>query len=456
MIKATLPSLLVAACLSACATSSDLKVPATNTIASEELPENWQAAQSLSHETPNAWIASFQDRALEALMVEALDNNPGLRSLEADLKRARALTRQSAAALKPQLSFNAGVSEQGDFADDNGSNIQLGGVASWEIDLWGRLDAARRAANLNREATAQDLAGARLILAASVAEAYFSAIEAKLQTQEAGTTFEALSKNLAFIEVQYERGLRSGQDIALIRADVARSNSRLIATQNAERDSLRALEILIGRYPSTDLDIPSTLPNTPKPQSAGVPAQLLERRPDLIAARARIEAAVANVDVAIAERMPRLSLSGDITPGGARLDTLFDPASILWRAAGSMFGPVLDGGRRRAVVEAEQASLEGRLADYRETALAAFGEVEQLLDRQGALDAQITQTERAFEQARQALQFTTFQFENGEGDLLDVLSIQQRVSSLESTLISLKRARLALHAQLSLALGGQP
>jgi len=375
--------------------------------------------------------------------------------MRARLDQARALTRVAASALRPGVDLGSAASAVGIEGDTSGS-VSIGGSASWEADLWGRLRAAERGTVLSADAVAEDLRGIHFTLAASVAEAYFIAIEADLQSIEAARNFEALLDNLSFIEVQYERGLRSGQEIALIRADVARARARTTAAQNAQVQSLRALEVLVGRYPSAKLEIPDTLPAVPARQYAGTPASLLLRRPDLVAARFRIDAVSANLDEAVAARLPRLTLDGSISLGGDGSSALFRPESLIWNAAGSILAPLIDGGRRRAEVVRQEARLEESLALYRDIALGAFGNVEALLDRQSALDSQMDDTASALSEARNALNFTRFRFENGDGNLFDVLSVQQRVSSLERSLIGLRRERLVQHAQLALELGGSP
>lgn len=438
--------------LGACATTR----PYSQNISDHlELRDAWSATVQSEGTRTDAWVMTYDDPVLSKLVTEAFLKNPSLDAARARLEQARASTRITASALRPSLDFTSGVSGVGIEGNTSGS-VSIGGSASWEADLWGRLRAAERGAARSADAVAQDLRGIRFALAASVTEAYFLAIEADLQSMEAARNFKALRDNLSFIEVQYERGLRSGQEIALIRADVARARARRTAADNAQVQSLRTLEALIGRYPSAELDVPDTLPAVPAEQYAGTPASLLLRRPDLLAARSRIDAVSADVDEAVAARLPRLTLDGSISVGGEGSSALFRPESLIWNAVGSILAPLIDGGRRRADVVRQEARLEESLALYRDAALRAFGNVETLLDRQSALDSQMDDTASALSEARNALNFTRFRFENGDGNLFDVLSVQQRVSSLESSLISLRRERLVQHAQLALELGGSP
>jgi len=438
--------------LGACATT---RISSPNISDQLELRDAWSATVQSEGTRSDTWVMTYGDPVLSELVAEAFSKNPSLDAARARLEQARASTRITASALRPSLEFRFGASGNG-IEGDASESLSIGGSASWEADLWGRLRAAERGAALSADAVAEDLRGIRFALAASVTEAYFLAIEADLQSMEAVRNFKALRDNLSFIEVQYERGLRSGQEIALIRADVARARARTTAANNAQVQSLRTLEALIGRYPSAELDVPDTLPAVPVKEYAGTPSSLLLRRPDLLAARSRIDAVSADVDEAVAARLPRLTLNGSISVGGEGSSVLFRPESLIWNAAGSILAPLIDGGRRRAEVVRQEARLEESVALYRDIALVAFRNVETLLDRQSALDSQIDDTALALSEARNALNFTRFRFENGDGNLFDVLSVQQRVSSLESSLIGLRRERLVQHAQLALELGGSP
>ncbi|MEM7493354.1 MAG: efflux transporter outer membrane subunit [Pseudomonadota bacterium] len=438
--------------LGGCATTSTSSPNISDHLA---LQDAWSATVQFEGTPSDAWVITYNDPVLSQLVAEAFSKNPSLDAARARLNQSRASTRITRAALQPSLNFSSDVSSGGSEGDTSGS-VSIGGSASWEADLWGRLRAAERGTALSADAVAEDLRGIRFALAASVAEAYFLAIEADLQSMEAARNFEALRDNLSFIEVQYERGLRSSQEIALIRADVASARARTTAADNAQVQSLRTLEALVGRYPSAELEVPDTLPAVPAKQYAGTPASMLLRRPDLRAARFRIDAISADIDEAVAARLPRLTLNGSMSVGGDGPSVLFRPESLIWNAAGSILAPLLDGGLRRAEVMRQEARLEESLALYRDAAIKAFGNVETLLDRQSALDSQIDDTASALSEARNALNFTRFRFENGDGNLFDVLSVQQRASSLERSLIGLQRERLVQHAQLALELGGSP
>ena len=259
-------------------------------------------------------IAAFRDEALAKLVNTALEASPSLQIVTARLEEARALSRLARSGLKPVVSLSAQAGPSGDFGGgDVSESYRLGVTASWEADLWGRLSAETRAASSRERAAEADLLAARHALMASVAEAYFLAIEARLQTAVAERTYSALSETLGFVEVQYDRGLRSVQDIALIRADVASTKAQLEATRAAERDALRALKVLLGGMDTPSLSLSEDLPDLPSTFETALPADMLVKRPDLMAAEARVRSALYEFDSARAGELPRLTLSGSIS-----------------------------------------------------------------------------------------------------------------------------------------------
>lgn len=233
-------------------------------------PEHWQAGYLAEKSETEPWVEAFDDPRLSSLVEEAQANNLGIAGLEATVRRARALSSRARAELAPDvlLGADASTSETGGVRFSTG---QFGISASWEPDVWGRLRAGLSAARFDLAAAEADELAARRILTGAVVDAYVLAVEARLQSRVADRNHRALDQTLSFVTVQYERGLRSGRDIALIRSDTATAEASLVAVGNAERDALRALETLLGRYPSTELDLPSTLPEQPASMPASRP-----------------------------------------------------------------------------------------------------------------------------------------------------------------------------------------
>ena len=420
-----------------------------------DAPDAWASIQQSVGDVEVGWIESFNDPVLVALVDEAQANNKNLQIAAANVDRSRALARQAGAALKPNVGLNLGASEGGAL-DPGGSNTQLnaGLQLNWELDVWGRIRSGQQSAAAGAEAAAADYQFSQYSLAAGVARAYFIAVEAGLQEGVARRTVEALEETARIVNVQYENGLASSQDLALTNSDLATAQDRLTATSGAKRDAIRALEVLLGRYPGADLELRDGLPAAPAAPPAGVPSDILERRPDLISAERNVAAAFNSLDSAKAAKLPAISLTSSIGGASGSLSNLLDPTNVAWTIAGNLVAPLFDGGARDAQVQISTAEQEQAIAAYGQAALDAFSEVETNLDQGVVLDQRKASLTKAADEANEAYRVARLRYDEGETDLIDVLSIQQRVFSAESNLVSVERLRLEQRVNLNLALGG--
>lgn len=443
-----------------------LSVTACASITSPEIAG--QAARADLPDTPNAWaiaserigpveagwIDQLGDPILSDLVQEAMANNRNLQGAAANVQRSWALAGQAGAALSPSVSLSSGATRSGNIEDTGGDSYSLTGQASWELDVWGRIRAGNQAAVLSAEAAEADYIYSQYSLAAAVARAYFLAIEADRQASVVENTLTALGETDRIVGVQFEFGLATSQDVALSKSDLARTRASLIAAQGSQRDALRALEVLLGRYPAADMQVRRTLPDVPAPPPAGLPSELLDRRPDIIAAERRVASAFNSLDQAKAARMPSISLTGSLGGSSGDLTNLINPTNVAWQAATSVVAPLIDGGLREAQVEQANAEQTQAIAAYSDTVLTAFQEVEGSLDQTVVLRDRAVSLEEAAREANNALRVVNLRYEEGETDLLDVLTIQQRVLSSEGDLVSIERAQLDEWVALNLALGG--
>jgi NodT family efflux transporter outer membrane factor (OMF) lipoprotein len=454
MMKPFLIGLSVAA-LSACANITAPEDAAQAARASlPDAPSAWAMASERVGPVEAGWLAKLDDPVLSALVDEALVNNRNLQAAAANVLRSWALAGQAGAALSPSVSLSSGTTRSGNIEDSGADSYSLTGQASWEVDLWGRIRAGNQAAVLSAEAAEADYVYSQYSLAAAVARAYFLAIEADRQAETVQNTLDALNETDRIVGVQFEFGLATSQDVALSRSDLARTKASLIAARGSQRDALRALEVLLGRYPAADLEVRRDLPTVPALPPSGVPSEVLERRPDVIAAERRVAAAFNSLDQAKAARMPSISLTGSLGGSSGDLTNLVNPTNIAWQAATSLVAPLIDGGLRESQVEQASAEQTQAIASYADTVLTAFQEVEGSLDQNVVLQERSVQLEQSAEQANNALRIANLRYEEGETDLLDVLTIQQRVLSSEGDVVSVERARLDEWVALNLALGG--
>lgn len=426
-------------------------------VARESLPEApnaWAMASERLGPVEAGWVAKLDDPVLSALVEEALANNRNLQAAAANVQRSWALAGQAGAALSPSVSLSSGATRSGNIEDSGGDSYSLTGQASWELDLWGRIRAGNQAAVLSAEAAEADYIYSQYSLAAAVARGYFLAIEAGRQAETVQNTLNALNETDRIVGVQFEFGLATSQDVALSRSDLARTKASLIAAQGSQRDALRSLEVLLGRYPAADLELRQDLPDVPAPPPPGVPSEILERRPDIIAAERRVAAAFNSLDQAKAARMPSISLTGSLGGSSGDLTNLINPTNVAWQAATSLVAPLIDGGLRESQVEQASAEQTQAIAGYGDAVLNAFQEVEGSLDQTVVLRERAVQLEQAADEANNALRIVNLRYEEGETDLLDVLTIQQRVLSNEGDVVSIERAQLDEWVALNLALGG--
>jgi NodT family efflux transporter outer membrane factor (OMF) lipoprotein len=256
------------------------------------------------------------------------------------------------------------------------------------------------------------------------------------------------------VRVRYREGFASRQDTATAGTDLETARDSLLLAQGAARSSRRALEVLLGRYPSDRLSLVDAVPEAPPLPPAGLPSELLERRPDVIAAERRVAAAFAGLDQAKAAQLPLVSLTAS---GGGTSTDLFDilnGPNLLWSIAGNILQPIFDGGLRGAQVDEADANRRAAIALYASTALAALREVEDNLDQAQVLAAREDILEAAAEESSTAYLLAQLQYEEGEIALIDVLNIQQRLFAAERNLVSVRRARIEQWVALNLALGG--
>ncbi len=420
-----------------------------------EVAESWGTAANTT-EILQGWVSSFGDAELVQLVQEAQENNKNLAASAAGVARSWALARQAGAALTPDIGLAAGAARTGSpGTSGQGSNsITTSLQVSWEADVWGRVRSGAAAATASAQSAEADYLFAQHSLAAATARAYFSSIEARLQTRITEENVRALEETLRIVNVRYDNGMASSQEQALAKSDLASARERLAAVEGSFRDAVRALEVLLGRYPDATLELRESLPAVPPPPPAGLPSELLERRPDMVSAERRVAAAFNAVDQAQAARLPTISLSGQLGGSSSALGDLVDPANVAWRLGTSLLAPIYDGGARREQVEIATAEQRQALAAYGQAALDAFSEIEGALDQGVVVARREAELSEAVRQSETALRLTSLRYDEGESELLDVLAVQQRVNGAKSNLSSVQRLQLEQRVNLHLALGG--
>ena len=421
-----------------------------------DIPDRWAAAQTQVGEVRIGWIDALADPILSGLVDDAQNNNRNLQAAALNVQRSWILARQAGVGLKPNVGLNLGTNRQvfldGPIPDTAAFN--WGVQAGWDADIWGRIKAGEKAAVASAQSTEADYRFTQHSIAAAVANAYFIGLEAALQAQVARQTMATLSETNRVVNVQYAEGMAMAQDVALSASDLASTRASLIAAEGSYRDAIKALEVLVGRYPAGAIQTRTTLPNVPPMPPAGLPSSLLERRPDIVAAERKIAASFYALDQAKVTNLPSLSLSANTGGNSSQFLNILDPKNILLNIAGSITAPLFDAGFNKLQIQQAEIEQQQAVASYAQTALTAFQEVEIALNQTLVVKDRAEALREAASQSNRALEIAMVRYEEGETDLLDMLTIQQRVFNAQSALVSAERARLDAWIDLNLALGG--
>jgi NodT family efflux transporter outer membrane factor (OMF) lipoprotein len=422
------------------------------------VPDAW-GSEALAG-APQGWLADFGDPQLDALVEEALGGNLQLEAGVARLEQAMALARIEGADRLPSLSITGGAqrSMSNNLQDPpvrlRSDRFDVAAVASWELDLWGRVRAQALAANADAEAAEADFAALRLSLASRVAQAWFTAIEARRQAELALETLNSFEANLATVEERFGRGLSPALDLRLTRANVAAARGVHAQQQRLADASVRQLEVLLGRYPSGKLVPSPELPALDTGIPAGLPSDLLLRRPDIVAAGQRVAASDARLAESQRALLPSISLTARYGRASADLDNILKDSFDVWSLAGNIAAPVFQGGRLRANVDFSETRQREALANYRDTALTAFREVESTLAAEAFLRDQLEALRIGSEESTGARQLAEERYERGLVDIITVLESQRRAFTARSSLLAVHNQLLQNRLALYLALGG--
>ena len=420
-----------------------------------ETPDTWAAAEGAAPvEVSTGWLSDFQDPRLEGVVAEALENNQDLQTAAAQLEVARQAAIRAGAPMYPFVSLGGGGSSDGGF--EGGDSRSSSGVSldvSWEVDLWGRIRAGKAAAASDYQAAQSEYDFARLSLAAQTAKAWFQAIESRLQVELSERNVELYERALSLVLARYNAGIVSELDLHLAKFQLAGGERALRQDRSSFEQAMRSLEVLLGRYPDAEMALADDLATVPPPIPAGIPAEILERRPDLVAAERQVAAAFYTIQVAQAARLPRLSLTGSSGTASSDLRDAINAPDPFWSLGAGLFAPLFAGGELKANVEAANAQQQAALHRYVQVVLGAFGEVENALANEEYLEQTEGFVRAAVLEAEGAVRQAGVQYRFGLIAYANVISIQDRNVAAQRQLIALRNSRLANRINLYLALG---
>jgi len=407
------------------------------------------------------WWQLFKDPTLEGLIKEALEKNQDLALAAARVQESRAVARGASGPLWPQVSVQAtgNTGQLVSKANVPGAstrtlwNLEAG--VSWELDLWGRVRSARDQAEAISIATEEDRRGVVLSLVSGVAQAYLELRALDLQLEVARTNGALRKGTLDLFEARAKGGVASDLEVEQARADYAVTSAAEPATERLIALKEHELCVLLGRPPGP-IDRGLELVETPVPPAlpAGVPANLLERRPDLRSAEQVAVAATAGARVATAERLPRLSLAGVLGLGSPSLSSLFTGDALMWSVGGGLLAPIFQGGTLKANQDAAYARMDQASAGWRQAVLVALREVSDAAVSVKKFGAVRTQNEIEVKSTTNAARLAVLRYEGGVSSYLEVLDAQRRQFDSANNLVASRRDELVSVVQLYKSLGG--
>ena len=414
-------------------------------------PAHWRANQAAAGAVRNDWLSSFGDPQLEALVSEALSYNTDLRVAAARVEQAAGYVKAAGAALRPDVSIIGKTG--GKSGGDGGLDIGLL-RATWELDVWGRIRAGRKAAVEQHASAEYDFNYARQSLAAMVVRSWYAATETWLQRQLAEDTARAAQVLVSLAGDRQRVGSGDARDVAIARVSLHTAQDSVRQFDQSYAQALRALELLLGRYPAAEIQVRRDLPTALPPVPVGLPSELLERRPDVVAAEQRVAAAFNLVQEAKAARLPSISLTAGASWVSSDLLVLKNRDNPKGSWGISLLAPLYRGGELQAQVEIRTAEQKQAVAAYGGVALKAFGDVEDALTGEFILSQREPLLAAIVQDNELALTLSDTQYRVGKIDLRGVKMQQVDLYQARMQRLRLQGQRLAQRVNLYLALGG--
>ncbi|MGO4389894.1 efflux transporter outer membrane subunit [Variovorax sp. M-6] len=452
--------------LAGCVAGPDYRKPEVDVPVGWQLEQPWRQAAPGDAEPKGPWWQRFGDPQLDALQEKALANSPTLDLASARLAQARAALAGSEAGRYPQVGVGTRASRfkisanrpLTNYATNNYSTVQndfaLTLIASYELDLAGRVQRSVEGATATAAQSAADLENTRLLLTADLASNYFNLRSTDLELDVVTRSIAVQRRALQFVTDRHELGAVSGLDVAQQQAllDNTLTQVDLLNRQRAQYE--HAIATLTGT-PAPNFSLaPDIQPLVPPPIPLGVPSDALERRPDVAAAERAMAAANAQIGVATAAFYPSVTLLPTVGVDSNTLSTLFDARSVLWSLGVSATQTIFDGGRIRANVDFTRAGYDATVASYRRVVLTAMQEAEDGITGLTALERAATQSQAAVASARRVLEMSASRYEGGATTYLDVITAQQALLNIERQSAQLAGQRMLGSVFLVKALGG--
>jgi NodT family efflux transporter outer membrane factor (OMF) lipoprotein len=453
--------LLAAASAGGCIHLKD--APRAQTEAKVPFPPTWAKLNPENAGTVgDNWVTSFDDPVLDALVAEALANNRDLQVAAARRDEAAALARRAGANFWPTVDLSAAALAGAGNAGLIGPFPQGGivqGLVNWELDVWGRIRYQTRAAEADAVSTEADLEFARQSIAAQVASTYYLAVSNRLRLRNSQDEVVVQQEIDRIQQVKTREGQSSRLESELSRADLHRFRSDEVNRQAALEEALRALEVLLGRYPAAEVETAAAaaspvLPPVPGAVPAGLPAELLERRPDIIAAEQLVYAAFFRTESAKTTLLPRIALTASGGYASKELNGLFNIHAGAISAGANLTQPLFDAGARFADIDAARAAQRQAVARYASIVLNAFREVQNGLANDIYFRELSAQLQLSSASLDVALPLAEQRYRSGEISLLNFKQVQTQAYDTKDAAIAARLSEIQQRIDLHRALGG--
>jgi NodT family efflux transporter outer membrane factor (OMF) lipoprotein len=453
--------------LSACAVGPDYQRPLVP-VPSAFKEAGWSPGVPADGAERGAWWLIYGDPTLDVLERQVDLSNQNLKAAEAAYTQAAALVRAARAGLFPTLNANAFVERQGNGGGSSHirsggggaktsstiTQFDLGGTLSWELDVWGRIRRTVEANEASAQASAGDLASARLSAQATLAIDYLELRIADELKRLLDSAAAAYAQSLQITRNQYAAGVAARSDVAQAETQLKTTQAQAINVGVQRAQLEHAIAILIGMAPADFSIAPVRLAAEVPPIPAGVPSALLQRRPDIAAAERRAAAANAQIGVALAAYYPDLTLNGSLTYASTAFAGLLGTSNRVWALGPQLAQTLFNGGLTEAQVDEARAVWEQSAATYRQTVLTAFQQVEDQLSTLRVLETQAAIQAEAVASAHEAERLFLNQYKAGTVAYTSVVTAQTAALSNEQTALTVFENRLTASVALIQALGG--
>jgi NodT family efflux transporter outer membrane factor (OMF) lipoprotein len=450
------------AVLAACTVGPDYQRPPASVPATYK-EGGWKTAEPKDASNRGDWWAIYHDRVLDGLEKQIEISNQTLRAAEAAYRQARAVVAEAQAGYYPTVSLTGSGTRSGQggqqsgingFATRTNSSIDLTADASWSVDLWGQIRRTVESDVANAQASAADLASARLSAQAQLATLYFELRASEEQKRLFDASVEAFTQSLKITRNQFAVGVAAPTDVVTAETQLEQTRSQAIAVGVQRAQFEHAIAALIGKPASEFSLAPAPLALSVPVAPPGVPSTLLERRPDIAATERLMAAANAQIGAAEAAFYPNLTLSASYGFSNTGLAKLFRASNALWSVGGTLVQTVFDAGLRSAQVEAAKATYDQTVANYRQTVLTGFQQVEDELAALTILAQQAQVEANTVRLAREAERLTLNQYQQGTVAYTAVITAQTTRLNNEQTALGIMQSRLVASVALVQALGG--